>query len=357
MGNKDKNIISANAETEHPETEKSVPVNHPSESYYKEMARYHAGFNSNYLTPSDSLETLYNRTCRLNSLFKALNRPWVSGSGEIQKACAYYLTRAELSKKSREAYIHVLGDIAYSVCHLSACSDFIAQMQRYYNNQAKELKQLLDEQKEIKQRRKERFEGINEGEIGYCVTIGKSEIYGVTYNQLEELHQTIGVFIEREKSPFDCKIKGYGEYGVSISKTVDLSVGEDCFHVDYSLNTFESDLCCMSADQMKRVADTIQRFLKEYGENGDKKMVWDAEDYPENTSGEIAFCIKEDGRKPDFKAVPYVSKSIDQKDGGDVEIGYNIAINEMNSESVPFREFVVLYRKLSSFLKKPDDMQ
>lgn len=357
MGNENRKIVSADVMPEQPTNGTSMPEKQLPTWYYEQMAKYHAGFNSNYLTPPDSLETLYNRTCRLNRLFVVLNRPWVSGSGEIQKACAYYLMHAELSKKTREAFIHVLGDIAYSVCHLSACSDFIAQMQRYYCNQEKELEQLLDEKEEAEKRKKERLERINEGEVAYCVTIGKSEIYGVTYNQLEELHQTIGVFIEREKSPFDCKIKGYGEYGVSISKTVDLSVGEDYFHVDYSLNTFESDLCCMSADQMKRVADTIQRFLKEYGENGDKKVVWNAEDYPENTNGEIAFCIKEDGRKPDFKAVPYVSKSIDQKDGGDTEIGYNIAINEMNSESVPFREFVVLYRKLSSFLKKPDEMQ
>ena len=295
MENEDKNIIPANTETKNPAKESSTLVSHPSESYYKEMARYHAGFSSNYLTPPYSLETLSNRTCRLNRLFVALNRPWTSGSGEIQKACAYYLTHAELSKKSREAFIGVIGDIAYSVCHLSVCSDFIAQMQRYYSNQEKELKQLLDEQKEIEQRRKERFEHMNEGEVAYCVTIGKSEIYGVTYNQLEELHQTIGVFIEREKSPFDCKIKGYGEYDVSISKSVDLNVGEDCFHVDYSLDTFESDLCCMSAGQMKRVTDTIQSFLKEYGENGDKKVTWNAEYYPENISGEISFCIKEAG--------------------------------------------------------------
>lgn len=359
MENKDKTVITADTLPEQPERKTPTPTSEhrPSESYYKEMARYHAGFNSNYITPSDSLDTLYNRTCRLNSLFKALNRPWVSGSGEIQKACAYYLSHAELSKKSRETFIHVLGDIAYSICHLSACSDFIAQMQRYYRNQEKELRLLRDEQKEIEQRRKERLDRINEGEVAYCVTIGDSEIYGVTYNQLEELHQTIGIFIEREKAPFDCKIKGYEEYGVSISKSIDLCAGANCFHVDYSLSTFESDLCCMSAGQMKKVADTIQMFLKTYGENGDRKVSWDINDYPENKSGKIPFCIKEDSRKPDFKAVPCVFKCINQDDDTDTEISYDIFINEMRSESVPFRELIVLYCKLGDFLKKPDIVQ
>lgn len=186
------------------------------------------------------------------------------------------------------------------------------------------------------------------------MTIGKSEIYGVTYNQLEELHRTIGVFIERGKAPFDCKIKGYEEYGVSISKSIDLCAGENCFHVDYSLSTFESDLCCMSAGQMKKVADIIQMFLKKYGENGDKKVFWDMNDYPENRSREIPFCIKEDNRKPDFKAGPCVFKYINQDDDTGAEISYDIFVNEMRSESVSFKEFIVLYRKLGDFLKKPD---
>ena len=138
---------------------------------------------------------------------------------------------------------------------------------------------------------------------------------------------------------------------MSISKSIDLCASENCFRVDYSLSTFESDLCCMSAGQMKRVADTIQMFLKKYGENGDKKVSWDMNDDPENRSGKITFCIKEDHRKPDFKAVPCVFKCINQDDDTDAEISYDIFINEMRSECVPFREFIVLYRKLGDFLK------
>ena len=118
--------------------------------------------------------------------------------------------------------------------------------------------------------------------------------------------------------------------------------------------TFESDFCCLSAEQMKRVADTIQMFLKKYGENGDRKVSWDMNDYPKIGSGKIPFYIKEDHRKPDFKAVPSVFKCIHQDDDTDAEISYDIFINEMRSESIPFREFIVLYRKLGDFLKKPD---
>lgn len=350
MGNENKTATPA-------EQLKNVSEHHPSESYYTEMAQNHAGFNSNYLTPSDSLDTLYNRTCRLNRLFIALNRPWVSGSGEIQKACAYYLLNADLSKKSRDTFTYVMGDIAHSVCYLASCSDFVAQMQRYYRNQEKELKQLLNERKETERKRKERLEQMNAGETAYCVTIGESEIYGATHEQLEELYRTIGIFIERERAPFACKIKGNDEYGVSISKSVDLYADDNRFHVDYSLSTSESDLCWLSARQMEKVADTIQAFLKKYGENGDRKVFWNIDACPENGCNKVRFSIKEDDRKPDIKAVPSVTKYINQDDGENPEITYDISMNEMKSESVPFSEFVALFRKLGDFLKKPDEVQ
>ena len=36
----------------------------------------------------------------------------------------------------------------------------------------------------------------------YRMTIGKTEIYGVSIQQLTDLHETIGTFIQREKAPF-----------------------------------------------------------------------------------------------------------------------------------------------------------
>lgn len=154
MENECKAVIPANITPEQPTRGIFVPESQENEWFYGQMAKHQAGFNSNYLTAADSLETLYNRTCRLNRLFISLNRPWVSGCGDIQKACAYYLTHAGLTKEKQEAFIHVQGDIAYTICHLAACSDFIAQMQRCFRNQEKELRQLLDLQKESRQQEK-----------------------------------------------------------------------------------------------------------------------------------------------------------------------------------------------------------
>lgn len=356
MGNKDNTVIPAGTQPEQPEREAYIPEHRPSESYYKEMARNHAGFNTNYLTPSDSLETLYHRTQRLKHLFVALNRPWVSGSGEIQKACAYYLMHADLSKESRNAFIHVIGDIAYSVCHLSACSDFIAQMQRYYRHQETELRFLLDEKKEIERRHKKSAERLSAEGTAYSITIGDGEIYGVTYPQIEELYRIMGLFIEREKAPFRCNVKSYDEYEIGISKNVNLCADrDDYFFTDYCLSTFEGQLQCMPAGQLKRIADTIQEFLRVFGENGEKKVHWDIADYPVESQPDIKFEIKEDGKLPMFRTVPWISKRIHKEEDEETEIAYFIDINEIHSPELSFGEFVAVYRKLGAFLQsKPE---
>lgn len=356
MGNKDNTVFPADTQPEQPESEAHIPKHLPWESYYKEMARNHAGFNTNYLTPSDSLETLYHRTQRLKHLFGVLNRPWVSGSGEIQKACAYYLMHANLLKKNREAFIHVMGDIAYFICHLSACSDFIAQMQRYYCHQETELRFLLDEKKEIERRHKESAERLNAEGTTYSITIGNGEIYGIIHLQIEELYRIMGLFIEREKSPFRCNVESYDEYEIGISKNVNLRADkDDYFFTDYSLSTFEEQLECMPAGQLKRIADTIQEFLREFGENGEKKVYWDIADYPMESQPDIAFEVREDDRIPRFRSVPWIRKRIHKEEGKETEIAYFIDVNEIHSPGLSFGEFVAVYRKLGDFLKSQSE--
>lgn len=191
------------------------------------------------------------------------------------------------------------------------------------------------------------------GNTIYCIHVGKRKIYGVTHNQLEELHKTIGAFIEREKAPFACQTESYGEHPVTVNKSVSLYADKDRFFVDYSLSAFETDVLCMSAGQMKRTAVIMLNFLKRFGENGDKQIRWDVTDYLPKVNNRVHFKIREDTHLPHFKAVPCVVKHISQENGNEAGICYNIDINEMRSGDLSFREFVVLYRELGDFLKKP----
>ena len=81
----------------------------------------------------------------------------------------------------------------------------------------------------------------------YRMTIGKTEIYGVSIQQLTDLHETIGTFIQREKAPFKYKTKSSDEYCIDIIKTISLESGEEDFSVEYSLDSFDIDMDCMSA--------------------------------------------------------------------------------------------------------------
>ena len=220
-------------------------------------------------------------------------------------------------------------------------------MQQFLCHQEKELKRVFKKQKQKVVSNDKPVTEITT----YCMTVGKSEIYGMTYGQLEELYKAVGLFIKREKAPFDCNIKGYNRYPISIDKSINFDVRKEVFFVDYSLNSFESSLNCMSADQLKRVADVIAEFLKTYGENGNRKVYWDVADYSPVLSGrEIYFRVNEDSRTTHFMTPPYVRKCIDKVEDREVEISYNINVNELESVSLSFEEFISLYRQLGSFL-------
>lgn len=115
--------------------------------YYLEQARLLCPAVTPESPETLRLEVLLRKTKRIINVLSHFNRPWVSGSRDIQKACAHYLIHAGLSKEDREAFVLVQGEMVYTICYLAACSDFISQMRRYFRNQEKELKGLLDSQK------------------------------------------------------------------------------------------------------------------------------------------------------------------------------------------------------------------
>ena len=322
----------------------------PSESAFfsqmeKSLKKYAAD-----MTALKPLETLYKNIHHLNRLFITFGRPWLADSGMIQKACAWYLAYAKPTKDEARRLIETLNGFTASACYLAEWNVLINRMQEFLSVQEKELKRLFEYEKETERRHRESTEQLSAEGVAYCMTIGEEEIYGVLYPQIEELYKVMGRFIKREKAPFECKIKGYNEYCVSISKDIDLYADRDEFHINYSLGTFDSDFDCMPAGQMKRVADTISGFLKIFGENGDKKVRWDIADYPKETQPDIAFGIKEDNRIPTFRTVPWINKRINKEENEETEIEYFIDINEIHSPELSFSEFVAVYRKLGDFL-------
>ena len=196
------------------------------------------------------------------------------------------------------------------------------------------------------------MERLSEEGVAYCLTIGEGAIYGLLYPQIKELYETMGRFIEREKSPFQCKIKDYDGYGINISKNIDLYGDENHFHVNYSLGDLHADSEGIPAGQMQRIACIISDFLKVFGENGDKKVCWDIADYPQESQPDITFEIREDSRLPTIRTIPWISKRISQEEGGGTEIEYCIDVNETHSEELTFGEFVAVYRKLGEFLNR-----
>lgn len=348
MENKEKYTFTVDYTPEEPEKDKYNLT--PSESVFfgqmeKNLKKYAAD-----MTAPKPLETLFDNIHRLNRLFITFCRPWLADSSVIQKACAWYLAYARPTKDETRHLIETLNGFTVSASYLAEWNVLIKRMQEFFSIQEKELRRLFDYEKERERRHREWIERLSAEGVAYCMTIGEGEIYGMLYPQIEELYKVMGRFIEREKAPFQCKIKGCNEYGISISKDIDLDADRDEFHINYSLGDFDADFDSMPAGQMQRVADIISGFLKVFGENGDKKVRWDIADYPKESQPDFTFEVKEDKRIPDFRTVPWISKRIYKVEDEETEIAYFIDVNEIHSPELSFSEFVAVYRKLGDFI-------
>ena len=181
-------------------------------------------------------------------------------------------------------------------------------------------------------------------ETEYCLSYGEGFIYGISYWQLKELHDTIGSFIEREDNPSGCKADTYGIFPVEMSKTVSHYSHDENFFIDYGVETFDSNLQCMGTQQLKRVALTILAFLGKFEE---KEEVCDIEDVTSNG----LFCICKSSKQPVMKAAPLITKYIAQCDDEQAKITYFVGVNELELPELSFHELKVLYDKLGKFLR------
>lgn len=185
--------------------------------------------------------------------------------------------------------------------------------------------------------------GVKE-ETKYCLSYGEDFIYGISYEQLKELHDTIRTFIERENNPSDCKTETYGIFPVEMSKTISRYSHNDGFFIDYGVETFDSNLQCMGTQQLKRVALTILAFLGKFEE---KEEVCDTDDSASNG----LFCICKSSKQPVMKAAPLITKYVTQCDDEKAEITYFVGVNELELPELSFHELKVLYDKLGKFLR------
>lgn len=353
MENTEKYTYTVDYTPEEPEKDKHNLT--PSESvFFSQMEKNLKKYAADMSAPKP-LETLFDNIHRLNRLFITFGRPWLADSGVIQKACAWYLAYARPTKEEARRLIETLNGFTASACCLAEWNILINRMQEFFCVQEKELRRLFDYEKETERKHKEWMERLSAEGVAYCMTIGEGEIYGLLYPQIEELYKTIGRFIEREKSPFQCKIKDYDGYCISISKDIDLYGDENHFHVNYSLGDLHADSEGIPAGQMQRIACIISGFLKVFGENGEKKVRWDIADYPEEAQPDITFEIKEDSRLPTFRTVPWISKRIHKEEDEETEIEYFIDVNEHHSPELSFSEFVAVYRKLGDFLQSQSE--
>ncbi len=250
MENTEKRPVSPEAMQQEPKKEREFNLT-PSESVFFSQLEKSLKNHAADMTAPKPLVVLHDSFRRLGRLFISFERPWLTDCGIIQKACAWYLANGKPDKEESKRLLETLHGFTVSACLLSEWNELTHNMQAFFQTQKKELKRLFDYEQERERKHKERMERLSEEGVAYCLTIGEGAIYGLLYPQIKELYETMGRFIEREKSPFQCKIKDYDGYGISISKNIDLYGDENHFHVNYSLGDLHADSEGIPAGQMQ----------------------------------------------------------------------------------------------------------
>ena len=212
---------------------------------------------------------------------------------------------------------------------LSGEVSFVEKLMEYGNFQMKEIKELLDTCKE---------------KTYYSIAVDNELLYGLSLQQLVELHDTIEMFLEHGNFSFH-EFEDDDLYSVNMSMSVCRFADNDFYSVSYDLDTYEGEIRFTSSEQMRYVIKQRQQFL-------DKMEEGDSVDTIEEAPEEFAVVIKEDHtpRERVVRGTPFVGQSVCQGDDESLVVDFNIGANGMYLSGLSAGQLKCIIRKLESFL-------
>ena len=217
---------------------------------------------------------------------------------------------------------------------LSGEVSFVEKLMEYGNFQMKEIKELLDACKE---------------KTYYSITVDNELLYGLSVQQLVELHDTIEMFLEHGNSSFH-EFEDDDLYSVDMSMSVFRFADKDTYGVSYYIDTYEGEMHFTSSEQISCVIEQMQQFL-------DRMEKREFMNIKEATEKEEAFItIREDysPRKKVLNEIPLVSKSIRQCDGEALTGNYTISANGLYLNDLSSPKLKEISVKLEEFLESVD---
>lgn len=212
---------------------------------------------------------------------------------------------------------------------LSGEVSFVEKLMEYGNFQMKEIKELLDACKE---------------KTYYSITVDNELLYGLSVQQLVELHDTIEMFLEHGNSSFH-EFEDDDLYSVDMSMSVFRFSDCDSYSISYDLDTYEGEMRFTSSEQMRYVIKRMQQFL-------DKMEKGDSVDAVEEAPEEFAVVIKEDRmpRERVLRSTPFVDKQVCQRDEESLVTNFNIGVNDLCLNGLSAGQLKCIVRKLEGFL-------
>lgn len=195
-----------------------------------------------------------------------------------------------------------------------------------------------------------------ENEKNYCITKDDEIIYSLSHEQLQELHECIGLFLQKEREPIASIDDDNDEdiLEIAIRKDIEFSADTKEFKAFYDVCTEEGDLTYMSFKQVKQLSDLLLDFLSKYGDH-DHIMGNFCEEPESETQTISPIGIHEDDeatqRRPVFRADALIGKYIFQPLGEKVpKVSYSLYSNERILNDLTPGQLRKFHQDLSRFL-------
>lgn len=190
----------------------------------------------------------------------------------------------------------------------------------------------------------------------YCIKTGEEKLYRLDADQLKSFYTLLKDLNSSEA--FSASEEEEGDVEIEIERNITLKEDDPIPCTTYSLYSNESEIQMVSYEQIKKISDLLQAFLKQYGKEQILSLDEAIQMAPEmEKESELTIEVCEDNESGKRSSVPKTPVNITQRisnesDPTNVQIEYVLWANELSSDWLTAKEMKTFYKVLEQFIEE-----
>lgn len=192
-----------------------------------------------------------------------------------------------------------------------------------------------------------------ESEKNYCISTGSELVYALKIGQLEDIYNTIGLFLQKENEPAKMSGNDASDFKIIIQNDIHLYTNHPNPEISYSIFTSEGKIQWISYEQIKQLSELLQSCVAQYG----KSEIITPDSSPAIRPVEIKTDHDPAKRSPAQKSDVCIRKCTRwMTNETHPEITYSICANEMTLEELTLWQLEDFRQTLHHFLEQEHDL-